>query len=621
MPATTSKATLSSTLVITDAPSDMSTAPNKRKTPEDGNPLVNGSNPKKARIEASNSSNPTSKRRLQGEQKPGGLVILRASSRPPASSQDVPSSQPLPQTSHQIRPHSRSASVQPPQLRPPNANASKPPSTSNKRAASESRRIDNRELQHGPRSDLEIEEDVRQMEEEADALRRKSRATANGAIDPSFQFPPSRPVGTGHATSRERTYEVLEPLNMDETPKIKKNRMMRGEMPHPQHTPRRKSSISRGKRASSSFENTGVITQPHTSVADSTFYKHIDVELPEPQRAQQLLIWCTHRVMSEFVDQHAPASTSRRAPSAGKDPPLTQEEVQLLKGVQEDVIRMLAEKKVDTNVFTQPGQARPQEDLKENEQNVKNREREKRFNDLIHKAVTEKAAWAAAEASYKQRRTAVMVDAEKRERELMSAKAKGKQRATLDDIEKWESDLPDHFRDENGLGLARHVINNTESVKKSPLLDRIADLEYTADQLHALSHSALETTRIAEADLDRRFALLSLSLSARSQSLPSTHLASSSSSTALSSYIPPTVTRPPPTTDPQDLLRALSRVDAGRPQSQVGDAARRAAREVQRAADAGVGLSERRLTSGVPPPTPRKPPGTPRRATTPGRGR
>ena len=60
----------------------------------------------------------------------------------------------------------------------------------------------------------------------------------------------------------------------------------------------------------------------------------------------------------------------------------------------------------------------------------------------------------------------------------------------------------------------------------------------------------------------------------------------------------------------------MSRLDASRPQTQVGDAARRAAREVQRALDA----PERRLT-GVPPPTPRKPPGTPRRPTTPARGR
>ena len=62
--------------------------------------------------------------------------------------------------------------------------------------------------------------------------------------------------------------------------------------------------------------------------------------------------------------------------------------------------------------------------------------------------------------------------------------------------------------------------------------------------------------------------------------------------------------------DPQDLIRALTRVDTERPPGDVGDAARRAKREVQRS----NGGSERRLTNvgGF---------GTPRRERTPGRDR
>ena len=136
------------------------------------------------------------------------------------------------------------------------------------------------------------------------------------------------------------------------------------------------------------------------------------------------------------------------------------------------------------------------------------------------------------------------------------------------------------------------------------------------DGLHALAHIALEGTRSGEADLNRRFSQLNISLASRIQPLAP----SVSSTTAPSSYLPKTLVRPSSITDPQLLLRAMSRADAERPQSQVGDAARRAAREAQRAHDASNGMVERRLT-GVPPPTPRKPPGTPRRATTPGRGR
>ena len=134
------------------------------------------------------------------------------------------------------------------------------------------------------------------------------------------------------------------------------------------------------------------------------------------------------------------------------------------------------------------------------------------------------------------------------------------------------------------------------------------------DRLHTYANSALQTTRISEAELDRRFTLLNIALSSRSQPPHAQH------PSALSAFVPPALPRAP-STDPRDILRALSRIDAHRPQAQVGDAARRAVREVQRAADASAGgMAERRLT-GVPPPTPRKPPGTPRRATTPGKGR
>lgn len=86
--------------------------------------------------------------------------------------------------------------------------------------------------------------------------------------------------------------------------------------------------------------------------------------------------------------------------------------------------------------------------------------------------------------------------------------------------------------------------------------------------------------------------------------------------------------------DPQEIFRALSRVDVKRPPQQIGDAARRAGREAQRARASAVGLGggaglgsgtganregdgreriqERKLT-GVAPATPRKVPGTPSR--------
>lgn len=188
-----------------------------------------------------------------GEEQPGGLVIVRApSTRPPSN--PPPS---LSETQAHQRPPSRSASVQPPQQHPPNANAAKPPSKkfradTTDTTAQRTTRGREREPPPGLRSEPEMDEDVRQMQSETNNLRHQKSRVANGAINPAFQFPtePTTPEND------HRIRPVMEPIAASETPQILRNKIMRGEAPHP----RRKSSISRGKRASASFENTGVIS-------------------------------------------------------------------------------------------------------------------------------------------------------------------------------------------------------------------------------------------------------------------------------------------------------------------------------------------------------------------------
>lgn len=338
-----------------------------------------------------------------GEEQPGGLVIVRA---PPTRS--TPSQDPHPGSQS-----SRSSSVQPPQQHPLNSNASKPPSKKFKASASEpdsqSQHIEPvndaaRNLANGKGKTVAPEvSDGTTSTFFGDARRAGNSFALNSisaASNPKFQFPQRS------TPPRDRIHDSSVPIPASETPQIEKNKMMRGEMPH-----RRRSSISRGKRASSSFENTGVISeceylfhprrlrkvlsmligkcsaQPHTSVADSSFYKHIDVELPEPQRAQQLLIWCSHRTFTELTEDQQ-SSSQRSGRSTGKDPPpLSADDLQLLKGVQEDVVRLLAEKKIDTNVFSPPGASKAPQVLRENEKNVMNRERETKFNEKIQQCV------------------------------------------------------------------------------------------------------------------------------------------------------------------------------------------------------------------------------------------
>ncbi len=326
---------------------------------------------------------------------------------------------------------------------------------------------------------------------------------------------------------------------------------------------------------------------------------------------------------------------------------------------------MLAEKKVDTNVYggagSQNGDA--QRPLRENEQNVKNRAREARFNAHIQRCapLPLPLALPAPPVRCCQMLSCMCVAGQSRKRRrgrscrtrttctesqyrrtwrrgdvlwrLRDRRARNGHPRTTSTTGMWRDGTCQTSSRQAGAWTSRgrsfqddlparprcKIVCENWSIRyvslESQEPSRNSCPVHQMDRLHTFTNSALQTTRVAEANLDRRFALLNISLASRSQPAPpSAHPDPS----ALSSYIIPTQPRPP-ATDPQDLFRALSRIDVERPQTQIGDAARRAMREVQRAADSSAG--ERRLTGGVPPPTPRKPPGTPRRATTPGRGR
>ena len=148
---------------------------------------------------------------------------------------------------------------------------------------------------------------------------------------------------------------------------------------------------------------------PHTSVSDTSLYKHIDCDLPDAARARQLLIWCSSRALSSTPKSphppHKPTSNPATNPKdPDKDntplPPLTDEQAALLRGVQEDIIRMLAENKIPVQLVSHPergtGEASTSAGegstgkgtgigLKANEQNVRNRAREVTFGECIAK--------------------------------------------------------------------------------------------------------------------------------------------------------------------------------------------------------------------------------------------
>lgn len=191
-----------------------------------------------------------------GEEMPGGLRIIRASSKTP---------------SMQSQPVSNATITEPGPSRQSAVNPSTPP-----RHPSKKFKATSKQPEPSQQDDGDLDAAVAAMLTETDTLRRsRSHATT---INSSFLFP-------GSSKKKKNTVDMLKPIPDNDTPTMERNRHMRNSwVPHnerdlqmkavQQEYPdvsggrrpfgtakgptRRKSSITRGKRASTSFEN-GVI--------------------------------------------------------------------------------------------------------------------------------------------------------------------------------------------------------------------------------------------------------------------------------------------------------------------------------------------------------------------------
>ncbi|KNZ75812.1 Kinetochore protein mis13 [Termitomyces sp. J132] len=583
------------------------------------NPLVNAS--KKAKRESKTGA---LKRKLaNAEEAPGGLFIVRTQI-PPSSSLPAPAPITKPPTK-------KFKSSQPSQSQP---STFKPSSLSLLRSQSATGTRFNT-----PDADPALDAAVRAMdkEDETPQIQRNKRLRA-GAMAAFSSGGSDTPTDTGM---------VVDPV----TPPRRPGQSAPG-------SSRRKSSVGgRGKRISSSFEATGVITQPHNSVADTSFYKHIDSDLPDSDRVRQLLIWCSARVAAS-----PPSSSPSSSSSSPTDPPLPKlsaEAEAVLKATQEDILRKLAQRRVNLSLFSGDSDVNLNVNLAENKQNVTNRTWEGVYLGHIKSAEKEEEAWKKVSSAYDAYARRVRSNIEKRRVDLglpipstspstgtepstatPSAKAQGKQRAPNPD----SRPLPTFSQGYNIDVEMEEEIEATSTKQKQAeaeaemeadkvLNQRMKDVEFKLDHLYVMASQARQTTEVAQMALDARFEVLARALDARHPSLP---MFSSSSTTGetpanvleryMSTGAGGGMERRGVNKDREEadealaLLRALARVDAARPPAQVGDAVRRAVREVQRVGDP----SERRITevpmgTGGVGLTPRKMPGTPRRGTTPGR--
>lgn len=139
------------------------------------------------------------------------------------------------------------------------------------------------------------------------------------------------------------------------------------------------------------------LAKPHASVSDTSLYKHIDTDLPEAERIRQLLIWTTSRALEPLsaaaANGRGRKSLSSKRPPDQDLPPLPPGGDQLLREVEAELIRQIAEKRIDTSGYGGPSEGSSSAwALKENEQNVRNRAREKLFSEQIEVYVLHKPA-------------------------------------------------------------------------------------------------------------------------------------------------------------------------------------------------------------------------------------
>ncbi|KAF3169534.1 hypothetical protein TWF217_003176 [Orbilia oligospora] len=162
---------------------------------------------------------------------------------------------------------------------------------------------------------------------------------------------------------------------IEDTPLVRKrNKEMREAKGH-----RRSSLGLRGRRASSL--SNGFIAAPHPDVLPNDFYKHLDPEMIETQRMQQLLAWCSKCALSEKRARGRDAQSNARAAA---------------RVIEEDILADLTEKKLNVNWWDASEETESTADVPK-KPNPKNEDHKRKIEALekqLEQLNCEKKAWS-----------------------------------------------------------------------------------------------------------------------------------------------------------------------------------------------------------------------------------
>ncbi|KAJ7689375.1 hypothetical protein B0H16DRAFT_1859713 [Mycena metata] len=200
-----------------------------------------------------------------------------------------------------------------------------------------------------------VEKDVRDMEDEADRLRRASRA--HTTIDPALA---STSISFRPPVARETAAEA-------------QAKGREGARPWPLLH-----GIASRRRRSHSLNRTHGGAHSRDAVNDDSFYKHINPDLPDAEQLCQLFTWTASCASTSSTEEMSP------------------EDVAGIEDITDDMVRMLTERRIDLALFGPEDDEDVAAATGTNAQNEKNRQWEVVYTKQLQDAQNEDGDWKKA---------------------------------------------------------------------------------------------------------------------------------------------------------------------------------------------------------------------------------
>lgn len=269
---------------------------------------------------------------------------------------------------------------------------------------------------------------------------------------------------------------------------------------------KRRSSIGlRGKRVSQS--NTGVIFAPHEDISSSSFYRHIDAEMSDPNRFAQLLSWCGQHLLAKEMDKsennsNSNISTNNKTDTfVESDNPKKKEFILnlTLQKIKKEFVNSLGNKTISVSWYNRDSileddesskRAIKEDSIIQHPQNIENRTLLESYSQNVERLQEEEKQWMK------------LIDTHNAQTLSNAKKYSADTVPIIDDVTKV---LIEHDLDEDGKKILQEYCNDEENSLKQLqkwVREKSDNLRYDVSNLENIMHKAssldFRTSRFVE---------------------------------------------------------------------------------------------------------------------------